>query len=68
MGEPPAGDKKSFIDATLIKYYNGGTYYKIRTNEKTGKPEWYINQTSKIEINGKTEEHNYVEKVCKSTE
>jgi len=73
MGDTPTGDKKSFIDATLIKLYNGGYYYRLRTyGDNKTKPEWYLDRTSKITVteNGikVTKDHNYVEKICTLSE
>ncbi|WP_194765676.1 hypothetical protein [Tamlana sp. I1] len=51
---------KSFIDACLIRYYNGGYYHRLRVNENQ-KPYWEIDRDSE-------QSGFYVQHICNQDE
>src|SRR5690606_20708187 len=50
------GSKKSFLDATVIRLFNGGQFYKLQ-KVKNNKYKWVINDTN-------NKDRNYVKDVC----
>jgi len=60
-----SGTKKSFMDATLIKYYNGGYYYYFRKGNTRTDSEWYLNETQTY---GNGKENRYVDDISKLSE
>lgn len=51
---------KSFIDACLIRYYNGGYYHRLRSSSNQ-KPYWQIDRDSE-------QSGFYVEHICSQDE
>ncbi len=55
----PTGTQRSIQHATVLKYYNGGSYCTLRYKTGTNKPYWTIDR-----LNNLNPPFNYVERVC----